>query len=146
VTLVLLVLLGDWRAGLVVATTIPLSLLFAVTVMNGLGLSGNLMSLGAIDFGLIVDGAVIIVENALSAHVGALSRRQRRTYNRRAPAGRLRCDDEVRAASVFGEAIIAIVYLPLLRSPHRRQAVSAHGHHRAVALLERFSLAHGVPV
>src|SRR5262249_27260099 len=73
VVLVLLVLLGDVRAGLVVATTIPLSLLFAIVVMNALGLSGNLMSLGAIDFGLIVDGAVIIVENA----VRRLSERQR---------------------------------------------------------------------
>jgi cobalt-zinc-cadmium resistance protein CzcA len=56
--------LGDLRAGLVVATTIPLSMLFAVIVMNAVGLSGNLMSLGAIDFGLIVDGSVIVVENA----------------------------------------------------------------------------------
>jgi cobalt-zinc-cadmium resistance protein CzcA len=65
VVLVLLLVLGDLRAGLVVATTIPLSMLFAVIVMNAVGLSGNLMSLGAIDFGLIVDGAVIIVENAV---------------------------------------------------------------------------------
>ena len=62
---VLLVLLGDLRAGLVVAAVIPLAMLFAITVMNAFGLSGNLMSLGAIDFGLIVDGAVIIVENAV---------------------------------------------------------------------------------
>src|SRR5581483_12527380 len=65
VILVLFVLLGDVRAGLVVAITIPLSLLFAVLVMNRMGMSGNLMSLGAIDFGLLVDGAVIIVENAV---------------------------------------------------------------------------------
>jgi cobalt-zinc-cadmium resistance protein CzcA len=65
VIVVLLLLLGDLRAGLVVATTIPLAMLFAVIVMNALGLSGNLMSLGAIDFGLIVDGAVIVVENAV---------------------------------------------------------------------------------
>jgi cobalt-zinc-cadmium resistance protein CzcA len=114
VVLVLLVLLGNLRAGLVVATTIPLSLLFAVVIMNALGLSGNVMSLGAIDFGLIVDGAVIIVENA----VRRLSERQR------ASATPLTDDEraevvqaatlEVRAASVFGEAIIAIVYLPLL--------------------------------
>ncbi|MBL8910483.1 MAG: efflux RND transporter permease subunit, partial [Archangium sp.] len=65
VIFVLLILLGDLRAGLVVAITIPLSLLFAITAMNLLGLSGNLMSLGAIDFGLLVDGAVIIVENAV---------------------------------------------------------------------------------
>ena len=114
VTLVLLVLLGDLRAGLVVATTIPLSLLFAVTVMNVLGLSGNLMSLGALDFGLIVDGAVIIVENAwrrMSEQRAAISRElstdERITIVADATL-------EVRAASVFGEIIIAIVYLPLL--------------------------------
>ena len=114
VILVLLVLLGDLRAGLVVAVTIPLSLLFAVTVMNAFGLSGNLMSLGAIDFGLLVDGAVIIVENAV-----------RRLSERQATSATVLTDEErtgvveratleVRAASVFGEAIIAIVYLPLL--------------------------------
>ena len=114
VTLVLLILLGDLRAGLVVATTIPLSLLFAVSIMNVLGLSGNLMSLGAIDFGLIVDGAVIIVENAF----------RRMSERRAAMSGELSSAEriqvvadatlEVRAASVFGEVIIAIVYLPLL--------------------------------
>jgi cobalt-zinc-cadmium resistance protein CzcA len=113
VIFVLLILLGDLRAGLVVAITIPLSLLFAITAMNLLGLSGNLMSLGAIDFGLLVDGAVIIVENAV-----------RRLAERQAGAPPLtdaervdvveRATLEVRAASVFGEAIIAIVYLPIL--------------------------------
>ncbi|HEX5656668.1 MAG TPA: CusA/CzcA family heavy metal efflux RND transporter, partial [Polyangiales bacterium] len=106
VVLVLMVLLGDLRAGLVVATTIPLSLLFAVLMMNAFGLSGNLMSLGAIDFGLIVDGAVIIVENAV------------RRLNERPSEDRLdtieQATIEVRAASVFGELTIAIVYLPLL--------------------------------
>ncbi|HEU4407713.1 MAG TPA: CusA/CzcA family heavy metal efflux RND transporter [Polyangiaceae bacterium] len=114
VALVLFLLLGDLRAGVVVATVIPLSMLFAVTAMNAWGLSGNLMSLGAIDFGLIVDGAVIIVENAV-----------RRLSERRAELGRALSADErtlvvreatleVRQASVFGEAIIAIVYLPIL--------------------------------
>jgi len=111
---VLLILLGDLRAGLVVATTIPLSLLFAVVVMNASGMSGNLMSLGAIDFGLLVDGAVIIVENA----VRRLSERQH-TLGRALSATEQTetvqsATLEVRAASVFGEAIIAIVYLPLL--------------------------------
>jgi cobalt-zinc-cadmium resistance protein CzcA len=111
---VLLLLLGDLRAGIVVATTIPLSLLFALVVMNAAGSSGNLMSLGAIDFGLIVDGAVIIVENAV-----------RRLTERQRTEGRLLTSDErvtvieqstleVRSASVFGEAIIAIVYVPIL--------------------------------
>ncbi|MFZ5894660.1 MAG: efflux RND transporter permease subunit [Myxococcota bacterium] len=111
---VLLLLLGDLRAGIVVATTIPLALLFAVVAMNAFGLSGNLMSLGAIDFGLIVDGAVIIVENAV-----------RRLAERRRVLGRpLTAEEqvdavgsatlEVQSASVFGGAIIAIVYLPVL--------------------------------
>lgn len=111
---VLFLLLGNFRAGLVVAAVIPLSLLFAVTVMNTLGLSGNLMSLGAIDFGLLVDGAVIIVENT----VRRLSERQRAMASPLTRAERIQIVEEatmeVRAASVFGEAIIAIVYLPLL--------------------------------
>jgi cobalt-zinc-cadmium resistance protein CzcA len=112
VVVILFLLLGDLRAGLVVATVIPLSLLFAIVVMNALGLSGNLMSLGAIDFGLIVDGAVIIVENA----VRRLSARAQRGVI--SPEERVQTVEaatlEVRAASVFGEAIIAIVYVPLL--------------------------------
>jgi len=114
VIFVLFLLLGDLRAGIVVATSIPLSLLFALSGMKLLGLSGNLMSLGAIDFGLIVDGAVIIVENSV-----------RRLAESRARWGRALTSDErvavvseatleVRSASVFGEAIIALVYLPIL--------------------------------
>ncbi|MBL8954805.1 MAG: efflux RND transporter permease subunit [Myxococcaceae bacterium] len=114
VVLVLLLLLGDLRAGLVVAVVIPLSLLFAVTVMNALGLSGNLMSLGAIDFGLLVDGAVIIVENV----VRRLSQRQATLQRPLTPDERVGevegAVNEVRTASAFGEAIIAIVYLPVL--------------------------------
>ncbi|MDB4989848.1 MAG: Cobalt-zinc-cadmium resistance protein CzcA, partial [Myxococcaceae bacterium] len=114
VIFVLLLLLGDLRAGLVVATTIPLSLLFAIMIMNLTGLSGNLMSLGAIDFGLIVDGAVIIVENT----VRRMSERQRALGSVLSAEQRVaivrESTLEVRAASVFGEAIIAIVYLPLL--------------------------------
>ncbi|MFZ5896342.1 MAG: efflux RND transporter permease subunit [Myxococcota bacterium] len=114
VILVLFVLLGDLRAGLVVATTIPLSLLFAVAVMNAFGLSGNLMSLGAIDFGLIVDGAVIVVENTVRRMA-----EQRRALGRDlALSERSQVTEEaaleVQAASAFGGAIIAIVYLPIL--------------------------------
>jgi len=114
VMLVLLLLLGDVRAGLVVAITIPLSLLFSLLVMNATGLSGNLMSLGAIDFGLIVDGAVIIVENA----VRRLLERQREVGRELSEVERLSVVEdaarEVRTASVFGGGIIAIVYLPVL--------------------------------
>lgn len=114
VILVLFVLLGDLRAGAVVATTIPLSLLFAMLVMKTAGLSGNLMSLGALDFGLIVDGAVIIVENA----VRRVSDAQARLGRALTGGERLHVVEdatlEVRSASVFGEAIIAVVYVPIL--------------------------------
>ena len=114
VIFILLVLLGDLRAGLVVALMIPLSLLFAVIAMNALGFSGNLMSLGAIDFGLLVDGAVIIVENV----VRRLSERQALSPAPLSAEERVALVEEatleVRAASVFGEAIIAVVYLPIL--------------------------------
>ena len=114
VMLVLFLLLGDFRAGLVVAVTIPLSLLGAVTAMNALGLSGNLMSLGAIDFGLIVDGAVIIVENA----VRKLGEERHALGRDLAAAERTQVVErstlEVLSASIFGVAIIAIVYVPLL--------------------------------
>ncbi len=114
VILVLLVLLGDLRAGLIVATTIPLSMLFAMLMMNLLGLSGNLMSLGAIDFGLIVDGAVIIVENAVR-HLGEARRGKPSPLSAEERGAVVRDSTvEVRSATIFGEAIIAIVYLPIL--------------------------------
>ena len=114
VILVLLLLLGDVRAGLIVATTIPLSLLIAIIVMQARGASGNLMSLGAIDFGLMVDGAVIIIENA----VRRLGEARRQAGKPLSPTERLQVVEEatmeVRGATIFGEAIIAIVYLPIL--------------------------------
>ncbi|MBX3233554.1 MAG: efflux RND transporter permease subunit [Labilithrix sp.] len=114
VIVILFVLLGDFRAGLVVAVTIPLSMLFAVVAMNAMKLSGNLMSLGAIDFGLLVDGAVIIVENAVRRLSEAQTSRGRTlTPEERVDVVR-EATLEVRSASIFGEAIIAIVYLPIL--------------------------------
>jgi cobalt-zinc-cadmium resistance protein CzcA len=114
VMLVLLVLLGDLRAGLIVACAIPLSMLFAITLMRLTGASGNLMSLGAIDFGLIVDGAVIIVENA----VRRLGEARAVEGRELAAADRLRIVQdgsvEVLSASSFGGVIIAIVYVPIL--------------------------------
>jgi cobalt-zinc-cadmium resistance protein CzcA len=114
VIVVLLLLLGDVRAGLVVASTIPLAMLFAILAMTALDLSGNLMSLGAIDFGLIVDGGVIIVENAIrridlrQRDLGrALTEPERTIVVRDATV-------EVQSASVFGVFILAIVYLPIL--------------------------------
>jgi cobalt-zinc-cadmium resistance protein CzcA len=111
---VLVGLLGNWRAGLIVAAAIPLSLLFAITGMVRYGVSGNLMSLGAVDFGLIVDGAVVMAENI----VRLLAHRQQHL-------GRVLKTDErlqiilvackqVGTPTVFGVAIITIVYLPIL--------------------------------
>jgi cobalt-zinc-cadmium resistance protein CzcA len=114
VVLVLFVLLGSLRAGLVVATAIPLAMLAAIIGMYVTGTSGNLMSLGAIDFGLVVDGAVIIIENAsrrLSERRTALGRKLDRGERDEVISA---ATTEVRRASVFGEAIIAIVYVPVL--------------------------------
>ena len=115
VIFVLLLLLGNWRAGLIVASVIPLSMLFAFSMMRLFGVSGNLMSLGAIDFGLIVDGAVIIVE----AIIFRLSTRNQGVES--IPLTNQQMDEEVYTASskirnsaAFGEIIILIVYLPLL--------------------------------
>jgi cobalt-zinc-cadmium resistance protein CzcA len=114
VVFVLVLFLGNFRAGLLVASVIPLAMLFAIIMMNTFGVSGNLMSLGALDFGLIVDGAVIIVEAVMHqlAHskkftnINALSQKE--------------MDEEVRQSSgkmmnsaVFGQIIILVVYLPI---------------------------------
>lgn len=105
VVLVLLVFLGDVGAGLVVATMIPLSTLGVFALMHAFGLSGNLMSLGAIDFGLVVDGAVVIIESALTTM--AVSRLSARDA--------LRDDAEVFGKAIaFGVFIIGVVYVPVL--------------------------------
>lgn len=114
VIVVLLVLLGDVRAGLIVASTIPLAMLFALTLMRLTGASGNLMSLGAIDFGLIVDGAVIIVENAVRRLAEARAAKERDLALEERLEIVQTAAVEVRSASVFGEIIIAIVYFPIL--------------------------------
>ena len=112
VIFVLVLFLGNFRAGLIVASAIPLSLLFALGLMNVFGVSANLMSLGAIDFGLIVDGAVIIVEATLH-HLGLRKTTGKLTQNE--------MDNEVfqsaskiRSSAAFGEIIILIVYIPIL--------------------------------
>lgn len=111
VIFVLVIFLGNLRAGLIVASAIPLSLLFALGMMNVFGVSANLMSLGAIDFGLIVDGAVIIVESTL--HVLNHKSKGRLTQ--------IQMDQEVGTAAskmmnsaIFGQIIILIVYIPIL--------------------------------
>ena len=117
VIFVLVLLLGNLRAGLVVASVIPLAMLFAISLMNLFGVSGNLMSLGAIDFGLIVDGAVIIVEATLHHITG------RKLFEKfgKAKLTQSQMDTEVydsaskiRNSAAFGEIIILIVYLPIL--------------------------------
>lgn len=114
VMLVLFLTLGNVRAGLIVAATIPLSMLFALILMQLTGASGNLMSLGAIDFGLIVDAAVIIVENSVR-HLAAARAAKGAELSSEERVGVVQAAAiEVRSASVFGEAIIAIVYVPIL--------------------------------
>ncbi len=111
---VLFLLLGSIRGGLIVALAIPFAMLVAFTAMNVLGLSGNLMSLGAIDFGIVVDGSIIVVENAV-VHLAAAARGQARPMTYREAARVVSSSTlDVRKAALFGEAIIVIVYLPIL--------------------------------
>ncbi len=111
VIFILVLVLGNWRAGLIVASMIPLSMLFAISMMNLFGQSANLMSMGALDFGLIVDGAVIIVESMMFL--------LHEKY-RSATISQETMDDEVISSSskimssaVFGQLIILIVYVPI---------------------------------
>ena len=132
VIFVLVIFLGNWRAGLVVASVIPLSMLFAFGMMKTFGIDGNLMSLGAIDFGMIVDSAVIIVE-AVVTHIntGHFSQPEvRAAYFAQSQNGgaatpfaltQKQMDEEVhfsasriRQSAAFGEIIIMIVYIPLM--------------------------------
>ena len=112
VIFVLVLFLGNIRAGLIVASAIPLSLLFALGMMRLFGVSANLMSLGAIDFGLIVDGAVIIVEAAF--HQLAL-RKTKEELTRQEMNGLVRQSAaQMMNTAAFGQIIILIVYLPIL--------------------------------
>ena len=114
VIVVLFALLGNFRAALITALVIPLSMLFTITGMVGSKVSGNLMSLGALDFGLIVDGAVIIVENCIRR----LGHEQHRLGRLLTVEERLHtvfeATKEVRKPTLFGELIIMVVYLPIL--------------------------------
>ena len=114
VIVILFLMLRNVRAGLVAAAMIPLAMLAAFIGMRAMGVSGNLMSLGAIDFGLVVDGAIILLENAVHQLATECSRLGR-------PLERAERDEivrtsalEVRSATAFGEAIIALVYVPIL--------------------------------
>jgi cobalt-zinc-cadmium resistance protein CzcA len=112
VIFILVLMLGNWRAGLIVASVIPLAMLFAVSMMNWLGISANLMSLGAIDFGLIVDGAVIIVEAIIHRlQVGFAG--QKLTQARMNEEVK-KASIKIRSSAAFGEIIILMVYIPIL--------------------------------
>jgi heavy metal efflux system protein len=116
VVFILVLLLGNLRAGLIVASVIPLAMLFALSLMNLFGVSGNLMSLGAIDFGLIVDGAVIIVESVVHRlfsgknqhHENKMLTQQQMDENVFESAKRMM------SSATFGQIIILIVYLPIM--------------------------------
>lgn len=110
VIVVLILLLGNWRGSLLVATVIPLSMLFAAILMRVFNVSGNLMSLGSLDFGLIVDGAVIVVENTVRRRAEAQHAGSREPPERTI----LEACMEVGRPVVFAVAIITIVYLPIL--------------------------------
>lgn len=111
---VLFLLLGSLRGGLIVAAAIPFAMLVAFTGMRMLGLSGNLMSLGAIDFGIVVDGSIIVVENAV-VHLAAAARGRERPMSYREAADVVLASTlDVRRAALFGEAIIVLVYVPIL--------------------------------
>jgi heavy metal efflux system protein len=116
VIFILVILLGNMRAGLIVASVIPLSMLFSVSMMNLFGVSGNLMSLGAIDFGLIVDGAVIIVESVV--HRISISKLHHKSVLK---LSQVQMDENVldsarkmMSSATFGQIIILIVYLPIM--------------------------------
>jgi cobalt-zinc-cadmium resistance protein CzcA len=117
VIFVVVVLLGNWRSGLVVASVIPLCLLFAISFMNIFNIDANLMSLGAIDFGIIIDGAVIIVEFIAfqiahkSKHLGHLSKEERQIQIDEIT---FKSASKMMNSAVFGQLIILIVFIPIL--------------------------------
>jgi cobalt-zinc-cadmium resistance protein CzcA len=112
VIFVLVLFLGNMHAGLIAASAIPLSMLFALGMMNVFGVSANLMSLGAIDFGLIVDGAVIIVEATL--HQLGLRKNTGRLTQSEMDEEVFSSASNIRNSAAFGEIIILIVYIPIL--------------------------------
>lgn len=112
VIFILVLLLGNLRAGLIVASVIPLAMLFAISLMNVFGVSGNLMSLGAIDFGIIVDGSVIIVEATL--HYLGMKKSGVKLSQEEMDEEVYNSASKIRTSAAFGEIIILIVYLPIL--------------------------------
>lgn len=113
VVFILVLFLGNLRAGLLVASVIPLSLLFAVIMMNSFGVSGNLMSLGALDFGLIVDGAIIIVEAVMHKlhHQKGIAMRKLSQHEMNLEVNQ--AASKMMNSAVFGQMVILIVYIPI---------------------------------
>ena len=114
VIFVLVLFLGNFRAGLLVASVIPLAMLFAIIMMNIFGVSGNLMSLGALDFGLIVDGAVIIVEAILHRFKHLTKFQDKKISQEFMDREVYTSSSTMMNSAVFGQIIILIVYLPIL--------------------------------
>ncbi len=113
VIFILVFLLGNWRGGLIVASTIPLSLLFAFILMNAFGVWANLMSLGAIDFGIIVDGAVIIVEGTVFMIYSKIQKKKTLTNAERDDVA-MKSSSKMMNSAFFGQLIILIVFIPIL--------------------------------
>lgn len=111
VIFVLVLLLGNLRAGLIVASVIPLAMLFAISFMNIFGVSANLMSMGALDFGLIVDGAVIVVESML--HIFSKNYRNDILTPKQMDQEVVTNSSKIMNSAVFGQVIILIVYVPI---------------------------------
>jgi heavy metal efflux system protein len=111
VILVLVLFLGSIRAGLIVASVIPLAMLFAIIIMNIFGLSANLMSMGALDFGLIVDGAVIIIESTL--HIFTRKYKSNILTQEQLNTEVIESSSKIMNSAIFGQVIILIVYIPL---------------------------------
>lgn len=114
VVVILLIMLGNWRAALIVASAIPLSMLFAITGMVQTRVSGNLMSLGAIDFGLIVDGSVVMVENIIRHIAEKQHHLKRKLTDEERIQEVLVSSKEVVSPMFFGVLIITVVYFPIL--------------------------------
>ena len=111
VIFVLVLLLGNIRAGLIVASVIPLAMLFAISLMNFFGVSANLMSMGALDFGLIVDGAVIVVESML--HFFSKNYKNNTLTQSQMDSEVIKNSSKIMRSAVFGQVIILIVYIPI---------------------------------
>jgi len=113
VVVILLVLIGNIRVALITAVTIPLALLSTFTLMRVFNISGNLMSLGALDFGIIIDGAVIVMDNCVRWVVAKAKKEGRKLTRAEVQEAVIGATKEIRSAAGFGQLIIVIVFLPL---------------------------------